>query len=74
MAQSIKERDVASSMERALRTVLCLEQWPKCSVEAHVWLLAADGNTLSCAINAASLALCQAAIAMKDLVVAAHAR
>ena len=71
--QSIKERDVASNIEKALKSVILLDNYPKCTIEAHVWLLECDGNTLGCSINTVSLALVCAGIEMKDFITCTQA-
>eukprot|EP01084_Bolivina_argentea_P001578 2911_1 len=71
--KSIKERDIASNIEKALKNVIVLDKYPKCTIEAHVWLLECDGNTLSCAINTTSLALVYAGIEMIDFITCSQA-
>lgn len=63
---------MASNIASALRSVILLEKYPKCTIEAHVWLLQCDGNILSCSINTASMALVHAGIEMKDFITAAQ--
>ncbi len=50
-----------------------MDKYPKCTIEADVWLLECDGNTLSCAINTTSLALVYAGIEMIDFITCSQA-
>ena len=64
----IKEKDMALNIEKSLKNVILLNKYPKCIIEAHVWLLQCDGNILSCSINTISLTLNYCKIEMFDFI------
>lgn len=59
---------MALNIEKALKNVILLNKYPKCTIEAHIWLLECDGNILSCSINTTSLALNYCGIEMIDFI------
>lgn len=59
---------MAINIEKALKQVILLTRYPKCTIEAHIWLLECDGNVLSCSINTTSLALNYSGIEMIDFI------
>jgi exosome complex component RRP41 len=65
--------DLAALVTDALAPVLMLSQYPQSHIHVAVDVLQADGNERAACINAAALALADANIAMRDLVVAATA-
>ena len=62
--------EISKVMRLALEPALFLENYPKTVIDVFVEILQADGSTRVTSINAASLALADAGIPMKDLVVA----
>lgn len=54
----------------SLVSAICLESYPKSQIDVYINVLEDDGNTLSYAIVAASVALAEAGIEMTDLVTA----
>lgn len=60
--------EISHLLKRALEAAVLLQLYPKSRIEVVVCLLADDGGRLCAAINAASLALVDAGIPMKDLV------
>jgi exosome complex component RRP41 len=50
-----------------------LELYPRTQIDIHLHVMEADGGVLCACINAACLALVDAGVAMKDLVVACSA-
>jgi len=60
-------------LKRAMEASVLLHLHPKSRIEIVVWILADDGGRLCAAINAATLALVDAAVPMKDLVCACSA-
>jgi exosome complex component RRP41 len=69
-ARRARSNELASLVLEALQPVLLLSLYPLSSIHIHVDVLQCDGDEEVCCINAASLALADACIAMKDLVVA----
>jgi exosome complex component RRP41 len=65
--------EISHMLQRALEATLLLQLYPKSRIEVHVVILADDGGRLCAAINAASLALVDAGIPMKDLLCACSA-
>eukprot|EP00586_Coscinodiscus_wailesii_P000333 CAMPEP_0172485574 /NCGR_PEP_ID=MMETSP1066-20121228/13653_1 /TAXON_ID=671091 /ORGANISM="Coscinodiscus wailesii, Strain CCMP2513" /LENGTH=265 /DNA_ID=CAMNT_0013250907 /DNA_START=98 /DNA_END=895 /DNA_ORIENTATION=- len=63
----------ARAIEKALEAAVLLHLYPRASIEVDVVVLADDGGRLCTAINAATLALIDAGIAMKDMVCACSA-
>lgn len=60
-------------LKRAMEASVLLHLHPKSRIEIVVWILADDGGRLCAAINAATLALVDAGVPMKDLVCACSA-
>jgi exosome complex component RRP41 len=65
--------DMAALVTQALEPVLMLSSYPNASIQVAIEVTQADGNELTACINAASLALADASIAMRDLVVGCNA-
>ncbi len=65
---SRRSTEISKVMRLALEPVICLEEFPKAGIEVHVAILQAEAGTRTAAINAASVALADAGIPMKDLV------
>lgn len=66
------ERAAANTLEQALTPVVHLDRFPKSVIEVYVLVLEADGGEVCAAINAASLALIDAGIDMRDMLAAAN--
>jgi exosome complex component RRP41 len=64
--RSLEISDVAT---QALEPVLMLEKFQNCVIDVYAQVLQANASTRTACINAASLALAQAGLPMKDLVV-----
>ena len=62
--------EISKVTRLALEPVLFLEEYPETVVDVYIEILQADGSTRVTGINAASLALADAGVPMKDLVVA----
>jgi exosome complex component RRP41 len=60
-------------LKRAMEAAILLHLYPKSKIEIVVWILADDGGRLCAAINAATLALVDAGVPLKDLVCACSA-
>lgn len=62
--------ELSKVMRLALEPALFLEEFPKATIDVYVYVLQADGSTRVTGLNAISLALADAGIPMRDLVVA----
>ncbi len=60
--------EISKVTREALEPALILEGFPRAGIELYVEIVQADAGTRCCGINAASLALADAGIPMKDLV------
>lgn len=60
-------------LQKALSASILLHLYPKCKISVAVLVLADDGGRLEAAINAATLALMDAGIPLKDMVCACSA-
>jgi len=67
---SRREVEISKVVRLALEPVLFLENYPKTTIDIYIEIIEADGSTRVTSINAASLALADAGVPMKDLVVA----
>ena len=65
--------EIGLVMKNALKPVILLEEYPKTSIDVYVNIIQADAGTRCAAVSAASIALADAGIAMKDLVSAVAA-
>ena len=63
-----RAQEITKAVQWALEPVLDLTAFPNQVVDVQVYILQADAGTRTAAINAASMALAQAGIPMKDLV------
>jgi len=61
--------EISKVMRLALEPVIFVENFPRSVIDIYVDVLQADGSTRVTSINAASLALADAGIPMRDLVV-----
>jgi exosome complex component RRP41 len=62
--------EISKVTRLALEPALFLEEYPETVVDVYIEILQADGSTRVTGINAASLALADAGVPMRDLVVA----
>ncbi len=67
---SRREIEISKVARLAIEPTLFLKNYPKTTVDVFVEILQADGSTRVTGINAASLALADAGVPMRDLVVA----
>ncbi|NPA69605.1 MAG: exosome complex exonuclease Rrp41 [Crenarchaeota archaeon] len=64
-----REIEISKVIREALEPVVLLEQFPRTSIDVFIEVLQADGSTRVASITAASLALADAGVPMRDLVV-----
>jgi exosome complex component RRP41 len=62
--------EISKVTRLALEPAIFLEDFPKACIDVYIEILQADGSTRCTGINAASLALIDAGVPMRDLVVA----
>jgi len=67
---SRRSSEITKVTRLALEPALFLKDYPKTAIDVYIEILQADGSTRVTGINAASLALADAGVPMKDLVVA----
>lgn len=72
-APSRREIEISKVIREALEPSIFLEYYPRTSIDVYIEVLEADGGTRCSSITAASLALADAGIPMKDLVTACAA-
>jgi len=72
-APSRRDQEISMVTRSALESAVFLERYPRASIDVYVEVLEADGGTRCASINAAAVALVDAGIPMKDLVVACAA-
>jgi len=72
-APSRRDIELSKVMREALEPSIFLEYYPRMGIDVFVEVLQADGGTRCASITAASLALADAGIPMRDLVVACAA-
>lgn len=65
---SRRSTEISKVMRLALEPAICLEEFPRAGINIQVGILQAEAGTRTAAINAASVALADAGIPMKDLV------
>ncbi len=65
--------EISMLIRKALTPVLFLEDFPKTAIDVHIEIIEADASTRCAAINAASLALADAGVPMRDLVASCSA-
>lgn len=70
---SRREIELSKVVGEALEPAIMLESYPMSSIDVYIEVLQADGGTRVAGISAASLALADAGIFMKDLVAACTA-
>ncbi len=64
-----REVEISKVIRTALEPVVLLEKFPRTAIDVYIEVVQADGSTRAASITAASLALADAGIPMKDLVV-----
>lgn len=69
-APSRREIEISKVIREALEPVVVSEAFPRTSIDVFIEVISADGGTRTAALNAASLALADAGIPMRDLVAA----
>ncbi|PSN84631.1 exosome complex exonuclease Rrp41 [Candidatus Marsarchaeota G2 archaeon ECH_B_SAG-G16] len=69
-APTRREIELTKVIREALEPALLLEEFPKTTIDVFIEVLQADAGTRSAGITAASLALAEAGIPMRDLVTA----
>jgi exosome complex component RRP41 len=72
-APSRRDIELSKVIREALEPAIFLEYYPKTAIQVYIEILQADGGTRCAGITAASLALADAGIPMRDLVVACAA-
>ncbi|MCW4019913.1 MAG: exosome complex exonuclease Rrp41 [Candidatus Bathyarchaeota archaeon] len=72
-APSRREVEISKVIRGALEPAIFLERFPRTSIEVFIEVLQADGGTRCAGVTVASLALADAGIPMRDLVVACAA-
>lgn len=60
--------EISFVIRNALESVIVTEEYPKTMIEIYIEILQADASTRCAALNAASLALADAGIPMKDMI------
>jgi len=68
-APSRREIEISKVVREALEPALLLEEYPRTAIDVYMEVLQSDGGSRGAAITAASLALADAGISMRDLVV-----
>jgi exosome complex component RRP41 len=72
-APSRRDVELSKVIRESLEPAVFLEYYPKTSIQVYIEVLQADGGTRCAGITAAALALADAGIPMRDLVVACAA-
>ena len=72
-APSRREIEISKVIKEALEPALILEQFPRTAVDVFIEILQADGGSRCAALDAASVALADAGIPMRDMVCACAA-
>src|SRR5918912_3936435 len=67
-APSRREIEISKVMREALEPALMLEDYPRAAIDVYVEVLQADGGSRCAGISAASVALADAGINMRDIV------
>lgn len=68
-----REIELSKVIREALEPALFLEEYPRAGIDVYIQILQADGGTRCASITAASLALADAGIPMRDIVAACAA-
>ena len=72
-APSRREIEISKLITEALRPAVMLEKFPRTALDVYLEVLQADGGTRCAALDAASVAIADAGIPMRDLVCACAA-
>ena len=72
-APSRREIEISKVIKEALEPALILDQFPRTAVDVFIEILQADGGSRCAALDAASVALADAGIPMRDMVCACAA-
>ena len=72
-APSRREIEISKVIKEALQPAVMLEQFPRTAVDVFIEILQADGGSRCAALDAASVALADAGIPMRDMVSACAA-
>ena len=67
-APSRRDNEISMVMRHALEPAVFLERYPRSAIDVYAEILEADGGTRTACINAATVALVDAGIPMRDLV------
>ena len=67
-APSRRDTEIGMVMKFALEPAIFLERYPRAAIDVYAEILEADGGTRTACINAATVALVDAGIPMRDLV------
>ncbi|MGC9121491.1 MAG: exosome complex exonuclease Rrp41 [Thermogladius sp.] len=67
-APTRREIELSKVIREALESVVFVDQFPRASIDVFIEVIQADGGTRTAGLTAASLALADAGIPMKDLV------
>ncbi len=70
---SRRSHEISFVTRQALESVIFLNEFPKTAIDVYIEVLQADASTRCAAINAASLALADAGIPMRDLIASCSA-
>jgi len=65
---TLRESDLSRRLTAALLPVVILERYPKCAIVVNLTVLQDDGSCLSASITAASMALVDALVELRDVV------
>lgn len=65
---SRRSTEISKVVREALESAVYLEEYPKVAINVYISIIQADSGTRTAAINAASVALADAGIPMRDLV------
>lgn len=65
---SRRSTEISKVLKEALLSVLLLEEYPKTAIDVYMEILQADASTRIAAVNAASIALAEAGIPMKNMI------
>jgi exosome complex component RRP41 len=68
-----REIELSKVIRESIEPALFLEEYPRAGIDVYIQILQADGGTRCASITAASLALADAGIPMRDIVVACAA-
>ena len=72
-APSRRDNEISMVIRHALEPAIFLDRYPRSAIEVYAEVLQADGGTRCASINAATVALVDAGIPMRDLVVSCAA-